>query len=149
MRRIPQLGKTLDQLLCTVDIVESAREPRVLVVKTMYIAARIEDDKRIVYVSCKARCLSQLGDMTELLHESDKAGAHALDRFDLVQNDLKGVRRACSQQPRQRIAALRRVVCRRECPVENANDVLCAGKQLVDRVFVLAHALEPIVPRMG
>ena len=106
-RCIPQLDKPLDQLLCPIDIAESARKSRMPMMKTMQVIARVENDEGIVHVARKTWCLSHFGDMTEAMHESDEARADALERLHLVQHDVNGARRSRRQQPRQSTAALR------------------------------------------
>ena len=43
------------------ELVQASRIPHVLVMKTMQVVARIENDERIVDMSCNARGLTDLG----------------------------------------------------------------------------------------
>src|SRR5690348_10396600 len=55
---VPQLGESIEQLLRAIKLIQSTRETHVIVMETMQIMARIENDERVVKMARLARRLA-------------------------------------------------------------------------------------------
>ena len=104
--------------------------------KTVYVAARISDGKRIVNVACSGYGLSNRNAMSKLTQQYDQARTIADKIGGFMQHDLNAMVAVGEQQAAHRLKTARGVECRCQLAVENFYRLCCRVEEFVECLLV-------------
>lgn len=113
-----------------------------VVMKTVYVAGRINDCKRIVDLAGDGQGLADGDAPAELTQQHDQTRAIANNVCALMHDDVDTMTAAGKQQAAHRIKAPRCVVCAAQSVLENAD---CPGglvEEFVERLLIRSSPFE-------